>query len=158
MLGTGILDHCLSQAIHSASMLSGLQLETLAFNSDRNGSIIFISGDRAGQSLSMQIIAYSEKKRQLWIYGMCTVLLKDIVCLIAGNNPFLKISSYLIEFIRSGHRMRILVPSAFMAHQTMILFFPNLTALSYILDYILILMACGRILSFLRIVPIGFRH
>ena len=45
MLRTGILAHCFSQPLHGVSILSDLQLETLAFNSDHNGSIIFRSGD-----------------------------------------------------------------------------------------------------------------
>ena len=75
-----------------------------------------------------------------------------------GNKPLFKTFSYPIEFIRSGHRMRILVPSSFMAPKTIKLLPTYLTVLWYISDHIFILVVGGHILAFSSKFPFYIRH
>jgi len=68
MLETGILAHCSTQTLYSVSIMSGLQLETLAFNSERLNYIQI-------RWLSRPITKHADyglvqKRRELWIYDM----------------------------------------------------------------------------------------
>ena len=51
-----------SQDFQNSSILVALQLETPAFKSAHDGSIILISRDTGGQSLSTQILELSRKE------------------------------------------------------------------------------------------------
>ena len=89
------------------------------FKSALNGSIILISGDTGGQSLSTQILELSTKEvTSLDLWNGAPSCWKILCASYIGNKSLFKTLSYPTEFIRSGHRMRIMVPVSFIAPQT----------------------------------------